>query len=280
MNELIVSPTGFGLTAILAALVGGSLLAIVPDWVRRHRAVFLLFAAGLLLAFTLIELLPQAFGQTTQAGLFVLAGFGLGLLLSALSHSHGDDAAIGVSGRTGIAVGGISFHAFLDGAVFAIATGAHPENGAVAALALGLHKLPEAALTFGIIRAGGAKVGVAMLVCLAVVGLVTSAGIALAQPILSLAGEGGIGALLAISAGLILFIATGPLMMAASQTSSAKAMIAVGAGAGVALVLLLLAPHSHHIDHDDHDHHDHRRLDFRDQASTRPVMESPSTTVS
>jgi ZIP family zinc transporter len=76
-------------------------------------------------------------------------------------------------------------------------------------------------------------------------------------------GTGTLIALYAISAGLLIYVATGPMMKPLEETSPLRAIGALGAGTAFALVVLALPIHEHGVlgNHD----HDHGAVDFRDQ---------------
>ena len=72
-------------------------------------------------------------------------------------------------------------------------------------------------------------------------------------------GEAVLGNLFALSAGLLLFVATGPLMAPLKDMKPAKglAALSVGVAIAIALILLPLPGHDHSHIADGQDHHDH-----------------------
>ena len=92
----------------------------------------------------------------------------------------------------------------------------------------------------------------------------TPLGVLVSGPFVYGLGEDVLGSLFALSAGLLLFVATGPLMAPLKDVAPVRGLLALTAGVVIA-VLLLVAPipgHDHgelgggH-DHDAHGHGDH-----------------------
>ncbi len=258
----ISAPVIFGALVLAAATFGAGLLALRPGWVKRHAAVFSVASAALLLTFVLVDLLPHAFETAGQAGLIVLAGFFVGFTVSTLGgHSHA--GPIGLSpGDALIPVAGIALHAFLDGVIYTIAVTAAPHAGLLTAIALSLHKVPVAAVTFGIMRACGHNARSAFATAILSVGVLTLVGVAAAGPMLAAGSDGLIDILFAFSAGLLLHVATGPLLAPIATLEPRHGLLAALIGAGMALVIIVSLPHGHAL-HDDHDHlHDDAPISF------------------
>ncbi len=155
----------YNVLLFLVTIVGGS----APLWVRRLREnntnYLLAFSGSFLLCITLLHLLPETFEEIGHdAGIYVLGGFFLQLIIQRLTHGveHGH-THIHVDGH-GHAhgakhhehehvlsvplisiVGGLSLHAFMEG----IPLGFNYRNEATSTslyLAVAAHKLPEAML--------------------------------------------------------------------------------------------------------------------------------------
>ncbi|MDP1554125.1 MAG: hypothetical protein Q8L84_01590, partial [Hyphomonas sp.] len=85
-------------------------------------------------------------------------------------------------------------------------------------------------------------------------------------------GAETIAALYAVSAGLLIYVATGPMMEPLKEISPVRAMGSLGAGVVFALAILALPIHSHGLlDNHDHDH-DHTGIDFRAQETLAPAL--------
>ena len=195
MTEYLASPLGFTTLAIVASALGAIALAIRPDWVNRHAALFSLAAAGLLIAFVLLDLVPHALAGGALSALFLLGGYLAGLVTSLLTR-HDDNQTLDVrTARSGVALAGIGLHAFLDGVVFAVALSGSTSAGLLAAFALALHKVPVSALTFGLLRTAKLSVTTSLVLAVVSCGVFAGLGVYLAQPLIEVAGANGLSAL-------------------------------------------------------------------------------------
>ncbi len=73
----------------------------------------------------------------------------------------------------------------------------------------------------------------------------------MSSPFMYFLGSEAVGALFAASAGLLLYVATGPLMAPLKEEPPLRSLLALSSGVAIALVLSFLPVH----DHDD-DHHE------------------------
>ena len=82
-------------------------------------------------------------------------------------------------------------------------------------------------------------------------------------------GETVLGSLFALSAGLLLFVATGPLMAPLKEMKPTRGLAALSIGVALAITLMLLPLPGHDHSHvaDGHDHHDHDHA-----TSAQPVF--------
>jgi zinc and cadmium transporter len=142
------------LLLFVVTFVGGAfpLFLKAPDDRRMH--LLLAFSGSFLFGITCLHLLPETFGELRErAGLFVLAGFFLQLLIQRATHGvehghthvHGDGHGHGHGLPAISIIAGLSIHAFMEG----LPLGFNYHSGATNPslfLAVGAHKLPEAIL--------------------------------------------------------------------------------------------------------------------------------------
>lgn len=246
MNPALATPIGFAVMAVAAALAGALSLALRPDWSRAHAGLVSLVSAGLLISFTLLNILPEALHAAPDAAGFVLAGYLVGLSASVLGHRHvSAQAAVDAGAPVLIPLAGIGLHAFLDGVIYTVTAAGDAGAGLMAAGALSLHKVPVAALTLGLLLQAGLRTLPAFALTLLAVGAMTPVGQASAEPLLALAGPEGLSHLFAVSAGLLLFVATGPLLAHGADVPRPRALLALGAGVALALLMSQFLPHEH-----------------------------------
>ena len=155
----------YNLLLFIATLAGGS----APLWLKgideRRTNYLLAFSGSFLLSITLLHLVPETFEDIGhRAGIFVLAGFFLQVLIQRFTHGveHGH-THIHVDGHVhhihpgdhvhhhtipiNSILAGLSVHAFMDGLPLGFNYQVHPNATEYSLyLAVGAHKLPEAML--------------------------------------------------------------------------------------------------------------------------------------
>lgn len=146
------------LLLLLASFAGGAipLLAGPPGEQKMH--LLLAFSGSALLGITCLHLLPETFQDLPEhAGLYLLAGFFLQLLIQRATHGveHGHthvhaDAHGHAIPLMGI-FAGLSLHAFMEGLPLSF-NYRDPATNSSLYIAVGLHKLPEAMILGVLLR--------------------------------------------------------------------------------------------------------------------------------
>ena len=204
-----MSPLGFAAAAALGNVLGA--VAVVRHLRRGLRFIdaCLAFGAGFMLAVTVLGVLPEVLRESSDAALYVLAGYIAVHLAQHVftPHFHFGEETHRVSAATGnSALLGLMLHTFFDGV--AIASGFLISNrlGVLLFLAVLLHKLPEGVTIASVMVAGGGSranaIGAA-----AVLGGATVLGVLMTEQIQPLARHG-----LALSAGVTLYVAASNLV--------------------------------------------------------------------
>lgn len=151
MDVTLLWIIGAGLVAgALSMLLAGLLVfTVLSAWIQRLVS----YAAGVLLAVAFLDVLPEAFEQSSDAGAIgavTLAGvLGFFLLEKAAlwrhQHEHGDmPPHEHIGGRTGMMIlVGDGFHNFVDGVAIAAAFLADVKLGVATALAMVAHEIPQ-----------------------------------------------------------------------------------------------------------------------------------------
>ena len=262
MYDSLQAPLAFGLIAAFVTTIGLIAVAIREDWSRRHAGLFGLAAAGMLLTLTLTHIAPSAFATVESAPQLLLAGFLGGLILAFVIRAIFPESEGGTNPSEAFTpIAAIACHSFIDGIVYAITFAADFESGVFTSLSLILHEFPEGVIAFAILRAHGISNRRSFLYAFYAAALSTPLGVLAAGPAVSLLGAETVNALFALSAGLLLYVATGPLMTPLQKERPKRALTALLSGVAIGL-LLSAAPF-----HEGHDHaHDHAhssRPDFR-----------------
>ncbi len=151
MDVTLLWIIGAGLVAGALSLLLAALLifTVLSAWIPRMVS----YAAGVLLAVAFLDVLPEAFEQSSDAGTIgtvTLAGvLGFFLLEKAAlwrhQHEHGDALSHEhIGGRTGMMIlVGDGFHNFVDGVAIAAAFLTDVKLGVATALAMVAHEIPQ-----------------------------------------------------------------------------------------------------------------------------------------
>ena len=197
----------------MAAAFGNVLgaVAVVRHLRRGLRFIdaCLAFGAGFMIAVTMLGVLPEVLRESSDAALYVLAGYIAVHLAQHVftPHFHFGEETHRVSAAAGnSALLGLMLHTFFDGVAIASGFLISDQLGILLFLAVLLHKLPEGVTIASVMVAGGGSrvhaVGAA-----AVLGGATLLGVLLTEHIQPLALHG-----LALSAGVTLYVAASNLV--------------------------------------------------------------------
>ncbi len=271
--------------SLIAAAVSSAALLVITLWgpsVSRIARPVSIAAGGMLLTMLGVHIAPEALSGTPSAWMFMLCGVALGLVLQValkwLSEPNGFPGWITVGREVAVApaVGApvadvspsrlagrpsgapallalapllaIALHSLVDGAVYGLAFTGGEAAGTYVVSALILHEVPEAFVAFALASAAGLAVRHAALSALAATALTTPAGAALSVLVLLGAAEAVLPALFAFSAGLLTYVACGPLLSPLYRDRNGVTPGSLASlGAGVALAGLLMAaplPHA------------------------------------
>lgn len=254
------APLLFGLLAALVTSVGLVAVAVRSEWTARQSGLFSLAAGGMLISLTLLHIAPEALVMNARAPYFMLMGFFGGLLLSSGINAIFPEKAGGRSQALTplLAVG---LHSFLDGVIYSVTFAASFEAGVYASTSLIMHEFAEGVIAFAILARHGFRVREAVIWAFLAAGATTPLGALVSGLFLTSLGPDVIAALYAISAGLLIYVATGPLMQPLKEEPPLRGVMALGGGILIAMLLMLTPLHSHgghaHGHDDDHDHIHH-----------------------
>lgn len=267
MNIDILVPI-FGLAFIgsVLGLVGGITILWSPRMKKIITFYSVPFAAGVLLTVSLIDLIPESVdlvGETSFA--YILYTFLVVLIIEQFilhlhhheDHTHGRNTPI-------LVLVGDTIHNFIDGITIAAAYVVNPGLGLTVALSTLLHEIPHEMGDFGImLKAGWSNKKVILTNLFS--SLTTFVG---AYLVIIFADnvENILGYILAIAAGLFLYIATVDLLprMIAQSEESIHIVLALVLGVLAMVAINVAVPHAHgggedhHHNDDTHEHfHDH-----------------------
>ncbi|MEM5515461.1 ZIP family metal transporter [Henriciella sp. AS95] len=254
MWSSIQAPLFFGLIACFCTTVGLIVVAQRAIWSERNASLFGLAAAGMLTTLTFLHIIPEAFHFSLNAPVWLAVGFFSGLLLhNGVKTAFPSEDGIAHRHEALTPIIAIAVHSFLDGVIYAVTFAASFSAGVYAAVGLTLHEFPEGVIAFAILRRYGISNVQAFWLAFLAAAATTPLGVIVAGPFMYGLDNDTIGSLFAVSAGLLIFVATGPLMAPLKEMQPVRGLTAIAAGAGAA-ILLVLAPiqgHGHEDGHDD-----------------------------
>jgi zinc transporter ZupT len=134
---------------------------------------------------------------------------------------------------------GIGFHSFIDGMVYSVTYEVSFFTGTLAAVDMVLHEFPEGIVTYLLLLHGGFGPRAALWRTLAAAALTTPLGTLASYPLISRIDAPLLGALLSLSAGMLVYVGATHLLPEAEHQRRPFAWLAFGAGAVTAVLIVL-----------------------------------------
>ena len=234
--------TAFG-TSSLAALVTTTGICVIRQfeaWGRRNSIYFICFAAGVLISVSFLHIIPKAFSMNAKSPLYLLVGY-LGLYLfnrfiNAFVCDKIPDANYGIGL---VPMLGIGFHSFIDGFIYSITFTVSIFTGLLAATGMVLHEFPEGIITYLLLLRGGFSKKTSLIFSFFAAALTTPLGMLVSYPYISQIDDPFLGALLAFSAGALVYVGATHLLPQAEEEHKRYSLLALCAGILVAVVIII-----------------------------------------
>ncbi|HET7688414.1 MAG TPA: ZIP family metal transporter [Candidatus Macondimonas sp.] len=230
-------------TSSVAALVtslGIYTIRRFADWGHRNTTYFMCFAAGVLISSSFLHIVPKSLSMNPQAPVWLLVGFfGMHLFNRFLTAfvCEKDPAkkeyAIGI-----VPMLGIGFHSFIDGFIYSIAFTVSILTGFLATLGMVLHEFPEGIITYLLLVRGGVGERKAMVLAFLAAAATTPLGMLVSYPFISAIERQTLGALLALSAGALIYVGATHLLPKAEQEHRKFSFVALAGGVLVAVIIV------------------------------------------
>jgi zinc transporter ZupT len=208
-------------------------------WSRENSTYFVSFAAGVLITVSFTHLIPESIEMNGSAPIFILVGF-LGLyLLNRFLHVYlcheyeCAEYAVGV-----IPMVGIGLHSLIDGAIYAITFNVSILTGVLAALGMVFHEFPEGIITFVMLERGGFSSRRSTLYAFLAAALSTPLGALAAYPFVHQIDQPGLGALLALASGALVYVGATHLLPEVAEQNERYAVLTLAAGVLVGVFVI------------------------------------------
>ena len=228
------------ITLMAAPLIGGIAALLLKTKSREHYKLVLSFSGAFLFSITLIHLFPVVFANTSNAGIYVLAGFFIQIFLEQLTHGieHGHFHEHRENNSYIFALLlGLTIHSFLDG--IPLSNHQMLNDGHHSLLyGISIHKIPEGfALASVLLFSSYKKMTVFVFVVL--FSLVAPAAVLLSNQI-STSGTPLFSIIVAMAVGSFLHVSTTILFESESgqHLFGWKKMVAILLGAGISLLTI------------------------------------------
>jgi zinc transporter ZupT len=208
-------------------------------WGRENTIYFVCFAAGVLISVSFLHIIPKAFSMNSHAPFYLLAGY-LGLhLFNRFINAFVCDKAPNAHYDIGlIPMLGIGFHSFIDGSIYSITFTVSIFTGILAATGMVLHEFPEGIITYLLLIRGGFKERTSLSLAFLAAALTTPLGMLVSYPFISRIDNPFLGALLAFSAGALVYVGATHLLPQAEAEHKRYSLLALSSGILVALVII------------------------------------------
>jgi ZIP family zinc transporter len=235
-------PFAASIFAALITSLGISVIRRYGDWVTRNSLYFACFAAGVLITVSFLHIVPKSLSLSPQAPLYLLGGylsmhlFNRFVTAFVCDRPATKDYAIGL-----VPMVGIGIHSFIDGIIYTVTFSVSALTGTLAAIGMILHEFPEGIFTYVLLLKGGLSDRRAMLAAFLAAAVTTPLGMLASYPIVSRIDPATLAALLATSAGALIYVGASHLLPTAEREPQRYSLLALAAG--VALAAGIVATH-------------------------------------
>lgn len=229
--------------SLLAAAVTTSGIVAIrrhEAWARQNTTYFACFAAGVLIAVSFLHIVPKSFAMSPQAPAYLFAGYMVMHVFNRFLTAYVCDKPETAEYALGlIPLIGIGFHSFLDGVVYSISFSVSLLTGALVALGMVLHEFPEGIVTYTLLMRSGFSSRRSFALAFLAAALTTPVGTLVSYPFISQIDAPLLGALLALSAGALIYVGATHLLPRAETEPRRFSLAALAAGVVVALGIIL-----------------------------------------
>ena len=237
---------GFGIPFAASVLAGvvttAGILSIrrFEAWARENTTYFACFAAGVLIAVSFLHIVPKSFAMNEKAPAYLFAGYMLMYLFNRFVTAYVCDKPQTADYALGLVpLVGIGFHSFLDGVVYSISFSVSMFTGVLVAVGMVLHEFPEGIVTYTLLVRSGFTKGRSFWFAFLAAAVTTPLGTLISYPLVSRIDQPLLGLLLALSAGVLIYVGATHLLPRAEREPRRFSLVALASGVLVALGIVL-----------------------------------------
>lgn len=245
MSGVLLSDSRFfvtlvaSLSAAVFTAIGIFAIRRFERWAIDNTTHFVCAAAGVLLGASILHLVPRSLQLTARAPIYLLVGFVvLHLVDRAIQLFVCRRDPTRAAARGLVALIGIGFHSLLDGVVYSITFSVSVFTGVLAALGMVLHELPEGVITYVLLLRSGVSKRKSLHWALLAAALSTPLGMLISFPFIRRIGPELLGALLALSAGALVYVGASHLLPRAEEQPRRGSVLAFLAGIAIAATVV------------------------------------------
>jgi zinc transporter ZupT len=225
--------------ACLVTSMGIYIIRKYEKWGIDNIAYFMSFAAGVLISVSFIHIIPKSFDMNRSSPIFLLVGFFCLYLINRFLNAYVCQTPERANYTFGLVpMLGIGFHSFLDGVIYSVAFNVSAFTGLLAALGMVLHEFPEGIVTFLLLERSGFSEKRSTLYALLAAAFTTPLGALVSYPFISRVNNITLGALLAISAGALVYVGASHLLPAVENEQKKYTIISLSSGIIVAIFIV------------------------------------------
>lgn len=227
---------------VAASVTGAGIMAIrqYEEWALKNAMYFSAFAAGVLISVSFLHIVPKSIELYAGAPVFLLVGYFAMHLLNRFVSAYVCDWPATAKYAIGLVpLIGISVHSFIDGIIYSVTFTISTATGFLAAIGMILHEFPEGVFTYVLLLKSGIAEKRALLLALLGASLTTPLGVLVSFPFIALIEPSTIAAMLALSAGALIYVGATHLLPSAEREAGQYSILALMSGMLVAVGIVI-----------------------------------------
>lgn len=225
--------------ACAVTTIGIYVIGKYEQWGRQNTVYFMSFAAGVLISVSFIHIIPTSFTMNDFAPIYLLIGFMALYLFNRFLNAYVCHKYESANLPTGIIpMLGIGFHSFLDGIIYSVTFNVSIITGVLSAIGMVFHEFPEGIVTFLLLERGGFQQKKSAIYAFLAAAISTPLGTLVSFPFIQRIQRSSLGALLALSAGALVYVGASHLLPAVEKEERRYTLLALVSGILVAVIIV------------------------------------------